>query len=197
MTQTVAARPVPLSRVWSHNKIIADDLQGDDLGDVLELHSEASAWWVLPRQHEEVSIQLRDAASALDLDDLAMKDLVAEDRRATFEELGHARLVTTNAVILDRQTAELTVHAVSMVTTDRAMICLVDPVGDEFNPAHLLAKKSDQLADGGVECALQLVLGAVISTYENAVEWLEDSNDQLANALFEERPLNKFEQLWA
>ena len=35
--------------MWSGSKIIAEDLTGEDLSDVLELHSDASAWWVLPR----------------------------------------------------------------------------------------------------------------------------------------------------
>jgi magnesium transporter len=41
------------------------------------------------------------------------------------------------------------------------------------------------------------VIAAVIRTYEEAVEWLEDSSDRLANVLFEERPLDKPEQLYA
>jgi magnesium transporter len=197
VTDTLAARPTPLSRIWAGSKIIAEDIEGEDLADVLELHADASAWWVMPRQHQEPSPQLRGAAKALDLDDLAVKDLIAEDRRAKYEELGHARLVMTNAVLLDPKAAELDVHSVSMVITNRAMICLVDPLGEGFDPAKLLVQRSHQLADGGVEAALQAVLGAVINTYEYVVEWLENSSDRLADALFEERPLTKSEQLWA
>ena len=53
------------------------------------------------------------------------------------------------------------------------------------------------LATGGVEAALQLVIGAVINTYESVVSWLESSTDDLANIMFEERPLDKPEQLYA
>ena len=196
MTNALATRPSPLSRVWSGSKIIAEDVEGDDLGDVLQLHTDASAWWVMPRS-DEAGRELRRAANALDLDELAIHDLLANDHRAKFEELGQARLVMTNAVAVDRDTAELTAYPVSLVVTDRALICLVDSSRHGFHPAQLLAQKTEQLADGGVEHALQFVLAAVINTYENVVEWLEDCSDRLADALFDERPLSKSEQLWA
>jgi magnesium transporter len=102
----------------------------------------------------------------------------------------------TNAVTLDQARAEIAVHPISIVVTDRALICLVTPTSD-FQPARLLSQHEELLRHGGVEAALQLVMTAVIETYESAVEWLEDSTDQLANALFEERPLSKPEQLHA
>ena len=91
--------------VWSGNKIIAEDLTGEDLSDVLELHSDASAWWVLPRDPDYGAVELRHVADALDLDELAIKDLLAEDRRAKFEAIGQARLVITNAVSVDKDHA--------------------------------------------------------------------------------------------
>ncbi|MET0693528.1 MAG: CorA family divalent cation transporter [Propionibacteriaceae bacterium] len=197
MTEALAARPAPLSRVWSGSKVIAEDVQGDDLGDVLELHSDAYAWWVMSRADARASRGLLGAAKALDLDDLAIRDLLADDHRAKYEELGQSRLVLTNAVTLDRENAVLTAHPVSMVITDRALICLADSSPNGFHPAQLLSQKSAELVHGGVEHALQFVVAAVINTYENVVEWLEDCSDQLANALFEERPLDKGEQIWA
>jgi magnesium transporter len=192
----VAARPAPVCRVWSGGKVIAEDLTGDDLSDVLQLHSDASAWWVLPRDGDYGAAELRDVAKALELDDLAIKDLLAQDRRAKFEAIGQARLVITNAVSLDRDRVEIAVHPISIVATDRALICLVTPNAD-FQPAKVLSQHEELLAHGGIEAALQLVITAVIQTYETAVQWLEDSSDQLAEVLYEERPLNKPEQLHA
>lgn len=189
-------RPAPLSRVWAKSRVIAEDLTGDDLSDVLELHSDASAWWVLPRDDDYAAAELREVAKALELDHLAVGDLLATDRRAKFETVGQARLVITNAVSMDHDSAELTVHPVSIIATDRALICLVPPTGD-FQPAQLLLHKEGALAEGGVEVALQLVVAAIINTHENALQFLEDSSDNLANALFEERPLNRSEQLYA
>lgn len=194
----MTTRPTPMSRVWSGGTIIAEDVVGDDLGDVLQLHTDASAWWVLARSDGAAGRELRRAANALDLDEPAIRDLLAEDNRAKYEELGQARLVLTNAVSVHRETTELVVYPVSLVMTDRALICLVDPAPrDGFHPEELLAHKAEQLADGGVEHALQFVLAAVIKTYEDAVEWLEDRSDELAEALFDERPLDKGQQIQA
>src|SRR5215212_12039335 len=98
MVTELASRPAPVCRVWSRSKIIAEDLTGEDLSDVLELHSDASAWWVLPRDHEYGAVEVRHVAHARDLDEPAIKDLLADDRRAKFEVIGQARLVITNAV---------------------------------------------------------------------------------------------------
>ena len=103
----VATRPAPACRVWSRSKIIAEDLTGEDLSDVLELHSDASAWWVLPREDHYGAAEVKDVARALDLDELAIRDLLAEDRRAKFETVGQARLVITNAAVLDRDRVRL------------------------------------------------------------------------------------------
>ncbi len=196
MSLAQASRPVPLSRVWSKGKVIAEDLTGDDLSDVLELHSDASAWWVLPRGGDYAAAELGDVAKALELDHLAVSDLLAEDRRAKFEAIGQARLVMTNAIFLDRETVTVQVHPVSIIATDRALICLVAPTVD-FQPAQLLWGKQEALANGGIEIALQLVITAVINTYEDALQFLEDSSDDLADALFQERPLDRSESLHA
>src|SRR4029453_12783753 len=111
----VADRPIPVSRVWSGSKIIAEDLTGEDLSDVLELHSDASAWWVLPRDPDYGAVELRHVAHALELDELAIKDLLAEDRRAKFEAIGQSRLVITNAVSVHEDSAQIVVHPVSMI----------------------------------------------------------------------------------
>ena len=163
---------------------------------MLELHSDASAWWILPREDHYGAAELKDVARALDLDELAIKDLLADDRRAKFETIGQARLVITNAAVLDRDRAQLSAVPISIIATDRALICLVES-STSFRPAQLLLGHEEQLTTGGVEAALQIVMEAIIRSYEEAVQWLEVSSDQLANVLFEERPLDKPEQLRA
>ena len=196
MATVLADRPTPVSRVWSGSKIIAEDLTGEDLSDVLELHSDASAWWVLPRDHDYGAVEVRHIAQALDLDEPAIRDLLAEDRRAKFDVTGQARLVITNAVSVDKDNSQIKVQPVSMIATDRAVICLVDPNPD-FSPAQIFCHKEEIIAKGGIEAAVQMIIGAVIHSYQEALQWLEDSSDSLASALFEERPLDKPEQLYA
>ncbi len=189
-------RPTPLSRVWSGSRVIAEDLTGEDLGDVLELNAGSSAWWVLPRDDGYGASELRSVAQALELDELAVQDLLAEDRRAKYESIGQARLVITNAVSVDPATDRLAACPVSMIATDRILICLTgDAPG--FHPAQLLMQQEQLLAQGGVEVAMQLILKRIIHGYEDAVQYLEDASDDLADALFEERPLSRPEQLRA
>ncbi len=191
---TALSGPVPLSRVWSRDKLIAEDLTGEDLSDVLQHNADATAWWVLPRDLDYGAAELRDVAQALDLDDLAISDLLATDRRAKFEALGTARLVVTNLVTHDRSTRTLTAHPISIIATDRVLICLVADVAG-FHPARLLLQKSALLAEGGVEVGLQVLVAAVVDTYESAAEWLEDAAGDLSQVLLEERPLSRGEQL--
>ena len=196
MTTVARSTPVPLSRVWTPRKVIAEDLTGEDLGDVLELHSDAFAWWVLSRDDGYGEFELRRASHALGLDAPAVADLVAQDRRAKFEMVGQARLLITNAVTLDRDRVELRVHPVSVVVTDRVLVCLVEDTPD-FRPAQLFDEHADHLVEGGVEAALQSLVNAVVNTYENAVQWLEDASDEFADTLFAEQPLSRTQQLRA
>ncbi len=188
--------PAPLSRVWTPRGVIAEDLQGEDLGDVLEMHSDAYAWWVLPKGEGYGEREIRGAAEAMGLDSLVVKDLLAQDGRAKFEEVGQARVITTNAVALDTDAVELRVHPLSVVATDRLLICLVDPTPD-FRPGDLFASHADRLATGGTDEALRELMIAVVNTYENAVAWLEDASDELAAQLFAQEPLDRTEQLRA
>ena len=88
------------------------------------------------------------------------------------------------------------VHPVSVIATDRALICLGG--SDIRLPARATVHTEGRCdRKGGIEAAVQTIIAAVISTYEDAVQWLEDSSDSLANVLFEERPLGKPEQLYA
>ena len=186
---------MPLSRVWSGSKVLAEDLAGEDLADVLDLHADALAWWVLDRSGSYAEEELLRVAKALDLDDVAVADLQASDQRSKFELVGQARLVATNAVAVG-ESGELSIHPVSMLITSRALICLAD-VGPALDPARLLFAQAERLAQYGVEAAVQVILEAIINGYGDVLAGLESVTDDLAGALFEERPLGKPEQLRA
>jgi magnesium transporter len=190
------AGPLPLSRVWSGAKVLAEDLTGEDLADVLDLHSGAMAWWVLDRSSPYGQEEVRRLAKVLDLDDVAVADLTAADERAKFEQIGQARLVVTNAVGLQAETGSFTVHPVSLLITNRAVICLAD-AGPAFDPARLLTVHADRLAQDGVEAAAQVLVSAIVAGYGEVLDWLTNASDGLTSTLFEERPLSKAEQLLA
>lgn len=196
MTTVVRPGPAPLSRVWTPRGVIAEDLQGEDLGDVLEMHSDAYAWWVLPKGEGYGERELRGAAESMGLDSLVVKDLLAQDGRAKFEEVGPARIITTNTVALDRDRTGLRTHPMSVVVTERILICLIDPTPD-FRPNDLFIAHADALATGGTDAALRELMVAVVNTYENVVEWMEESSDALAAELFALEPLSRTDQLQA
>jgi magnesium transporter len=176
--------------------VIAEDLQGEDLGDVLEMHSDAFAWWVLPKSERYAERELRGAAEAMGLDGLVVKDLLSLDGRAKFEELGSARVVATNVVAHDPQRVALRTHPVAVVATDRLLICLVDPTPD-FRPAELLTAHADLLATGGTDAALRELMRAVVATYDDAAAWLEDAGDELGEQLSALEPLSRAGQVRA
>ncbi|WP_152365630.1 magnesium transporter CorA family protein [Microlunatus speluncae] len=191
----VGVGPAPLSRVWSGSRVIAENLDGDDLGDVLELHSGSSAWWVVPRE-ADLDVRLQSLARELDLDTGAIHDLLATDRRAKFETFGGTQLLITNLITVDRATAAVEAQPISMVVTDRVLICLAVPEA-ATRTARVLAGHGQQLATGGVGEALQALVKLAVQSQAEAIEWLETASDDLASALFDERPLDKNEQLWA
>jgi magnesium transporter len=188
--------PVPISRVWSGTKVLAEDLAGEDLDDVLDLHDGASAWWVLDRSSTYSEDELERLVTEFGLDRLVAHELLATDHRAKFEEIGQARLVLTNAITVDRRTARVSVHPVSLLLTERAMVCLAD-VTSEVDPRRWLTAAAERLAKGGTEAALQVVMMGVIDTYADVVDWLEQAGDDLADALFTGHPLSKDQQLWS
>ena len=83
-----------------------------------------------------------------------------------------------------------------MIATDRAVICLVDPNPD-FQPAQLFCHKEEMIAKGGIEAAVQMIIRLSSTAIRRRFSGSRTSSDSLANALFEERPLNKPEQLYA
>ena len=83
-----------------------------------------------------------------------------------------------------------------MVVTDRILICLVDPTPD-FRPAELFTLHADLLSTGGTDAALRELVTAVVNTYENVVQWLEEQSDAVGDQLFALEPLSRSEQLRA
>lgn len=188
--------PVPISRVWSGTKVLAEDLAGEDLSDVLNLHDDALAWWVLDRSSDYAHTALHRLVSEFGLDRLVVAEILATDHRAKFEEIGQARLVLTNAVSLDRATAAVTIHPLSVLLTGRAVVCLSD-VTPQMDPRRWLALAGERLAAGGTEAALQVLMMGVIESFETTIDWLEQASDELADELFSGHPLSKEQQLWS
>jgi magnesium transporter len=150
---------------------------------------------VVPRE-PDLEPRLRTLARELDLDTGAIHDLLATDRRAKYETFGATQLLIATMITIDHDTAAVTLQPISMVVTDRVLICLAAPAAATAT-ARSLAASDDHLATGGVAEALQSLVKLAVQSQADAIEWLETASDELSAALFDERPLDKGEQLWA
>lgn len=183
--------PVALSEAWIGSRVIAHDLHGDDLADVLQQNGDASAWAIAPR--EETS-ELRQLAKILGLDEFALNELLTPAHRCRVSEYGDGRLVRLLAVeFADR---ELTANDVSMIIADQVVIILVDDAYGQ-RIARMLDESGPRLTQGGADRAAQLVVDFLIETAIETTEQLESATDDLADELFGGQPLTKQRKLEA
>lgn len=189
-TEDAPARPIELSRVWIGDKVIAHDVEGDDLADVLQQNGDASAWGVLPRAD---SGALRQMARFLDLDELTVSQLLSAEHQVRYDEAGRARLamlraVETGAVETGPEPA-ITDEPVSLIIADQLLLILAnDPVGRQL--AATLSRSAERLAGGGPDRAAQLVLRHILGGYATAVHGLEVASDRVSDELFGGDPLS-------
>ncbi len=199
--------PVPLSQVWIRDRVIARDVHGDDLADVLQQNGDASAWAVAPRTD---SGELRRLARILDLDDLAVAGLLESGHRIRYAEVGDTRLVRLRLPDPDDPAAEETTAAegessaeetaagsdLSMIIADQVLIMLVDDhLGRQL--ARLLSGSARRLAGANADRAAQLVIDFMITRLADLTADLEAQTDDLADELFGGRPLSTERKLEA
>ncbi|QDP98432.1 hypothetical protein FOE78_23250 [Microlunatus elymi] len=185
MSDVLASRPVDLSQVWIGDRIIAHDVHGDDLADVLQQNGDASAWAIAPRTETG---DLRRLVRMLGLDELILAELLKPGHRVRFAEIDGTRLVRLRAVRL--QGRELVGNDVSLIIAEQIMIVLVDDqYGSEL--ARMLAAASKRLAAVGAEGAARHVIDYVISQLADIAVELEAASDQLAEQLFGGDPLSR------
>ncbi|HEY9292626.1 MAG TPA: CorA family divalent cation transporter [Microlunatus sp.] len=181
--------PVDLSQVWIGDRIIAHDVHGDDLADVLQQNGDASAWAIAPRTD---STDLRRLARMLGLDDLVVTELLRPGHRVRFAELDSIRLVRLRAVSL--QGRQISGSDVSLIIADQILIVLADDqYGSEL--ARTLSAASKRLTNGTAEQAARHVIDYVISGMAHIAEELEAASDALAEQLFGGEPLSRQSKL--
>lgn len=186
MTVRAAADgPVDRSQVWIGSKIIAHDLHGDDLADVLQQNGNASAWAVAPRAD---TTELHRLVRLLDLDDAIVAELLAEGHQVKFVDFGATRIVRLRPVFLSGR--EIDGCALSMIIADQVLIMLVDePYGAEL--ARVLSASAHRLAGGNADRAAEIVIDHVITGQAAAAVAIEAASDELADALFGGGPLSR------
>ncbi len=185
-TDAALGKPVDRSRVWIGDKIIAHDVEGDDLADVLRQNGDASAWTVVAPG--EVGT-LRQMAAVLGLDDLATEALLSGQRHDQYEETGGARMATVHAVEPETGSVASAGIGISLILADQLLLILApDPVGRRL--ASTLSGSEQQLADGGPGRAAQLVFRQVLDGYAAVADRLQTDVDSLASEVSVGAPLS-------
>ena len=185
---------VPFSQVWIGDRIIARDVHGDDLVDVLQQNGDASAWAIAPRTD---SAELRRLAKILDLDDLAVAELLDPGHRIGYSEIAGTSLVRLRSPLAAESLLETeSAFDLSMIIAEQVLIMLVDDSHGR-DLARVLAGAGPRLTRGGADRAAQLAIEATIARLSTITADLEDAGDALAEALFGGEPLSREKKLEA
>ena len=143
---------------------------------MLELHSDAYAWWVLPAGRLRRAAELRRGrrgarpGRAGGQGPAGRRTAGPSSRRS-----GHARLVITNAVSVDRRPRQIELtHPLSVVVTEPAADLPGRATRRRSARPTLLTRTQDARRRRGRGRPAADRLTAVVNTYENAVQWLED-----------------------
>ncbi len=183
--------PLPLSQVWIGDRVIAHDVHGDDLVDVLQQNGDASAWAIVPRSDTG---EFRRLARILELDDEAVRRLLVPAERIGFVELARTRLVRFRLARWSGEAVDS--DDLSLIIADQVLIILVDDAPGR-PIARMLAGSADRLTHGGADRAAQLVTDFVVAAMAQVAERLEDAGDDLAEQLFSGEPLSRDAKLQA
>jgi magnesium transporter len=185
---------------WSLRWDDDDASHPTDLTDILEIvrdrrekpdASKPVGWVNLERSQGD---QLAQLADDLHLDDEALEDLTGPMERAKLDVGPDVALVVTRGVTFDAYTCELKTYPVSAVVSAGVLITVADagPFLKDFN--QRVTKRKGDITAGHL---LYEVLDHIVDGYGTAYEQIADTVDELAERVFEDRPLTRGEQIRA
>ncbi len=148
-----------------------------------------SAWWVVPRSDTEALQQL---ATLFDLDEVAVHDVTADDRRIVYRELDGVSLLTTRTARLVEVESQpsLELRTVALLVSDRVLVVVADDqAGAEV--AGALTGPHPRVRHIGAEQAAQLVLHHIVRGHAEVVGAIEERADDLAESMFDEQVLSR------
>jgi len=178
--------------VWSDRQLVGRPEHGAEVGKILRQQPGTIAVTELRRSHAE----RLGADDALGLDRWAIEDLGSDRERPRLDVVGDSIVVLSGTVALDPQTMEVVKRPLGLLVTSRLLAVVEDD--DEFGRlSRVLEAACPTLSDNGTAGVLHAVLAEVVSGYTEALTALESKADQLAEALFDHRPLDRGQQLEA
>jgi len=180
-------------RVWTSNGMIATSMEPAEVAATLRSDQHAGAWYFLPRQQTKA---LLEAARHLGLDALAIEDVVGQREPMKLEWVGDSMVAVIRGVSFDAAVGDATSAPVSVLAGPRAMIVLADE-SMEAELCHQLVKAEQQILRDGVPAAIHAIVDHSVDGYSAALELMEDEVDSLSQLLFDDKPLEREDQLRA
>ncbi len=189
--QSTRSSDRPRSQVWNGTRTIGTDLPADEVIDALA-DQDVSAWWCLPRD----ATALARTADLLGLDHFAVDDVLADREAPKVDMIKDTLIVVSAAVTFPIDDAALSIDRVSILATRRALVVIADDGPTPALIAHLQDCET-RMRSEGIAAAVHVVLEALVRSYSEALQAIEEAAEDLTSALFDDKPMVRADQLQA
>jgi magnesium transporter len=182
----------PRSRVWQGESTIDADVPVAQITERLDRDPTAKAWWWVPRTAQA----LAGTARLFRLDAFAVEDVLSDREPPKLDSVGRTAVIIGALVAFDPETDELRKDRVAVLATDRMLAVIADQRAAE----PLIQRLSDSavgLACDGIPAGLHALVDTMVRTHGQALLAIADAADELTTSLFDDRPMNRADQLRA
>ncbi len=196
MTSTARERQAdtwrPRSRVWRAGGMVAGDVPVTDLADTLAHDASAKAWWWVPRTRDA----LAETATLFALDSYAIDDVLSDREPPKLDAVGRSVVLIGALVAYDASGDRLHKDRVAILATDRMLAVVANARAAAQLTRRLSDDEAGLIADG-VPAGLHMLLDAMVHTMGETLLAMEDAADALTASLFDDKPMNRDDQLRA
>ncbi len=182
----------PRSRVWRGTETVVADVPVSELSDRLAQDPNSRAWWWVPRHRSA----LAETARLFDLDDFAIEDVLSDREPPKLDVVGSTVIVIGALVTFDAPTDQLDKDRVAILATDRMLAVIADRAAAQ-PLVRRLADAAGGLAVDGVPAGLHVLVDLMVHTQGQALLAIADAADELTTSLFDDKPMNRADQLRA
>ena len=178
--------------MWGADRAVGIDRTVAEITEALARDESARAWWWVPRTREA----LAPTATLFELDSYAIDDVLS-DREPPKVDTVHRSVVLIAALVsYDPHTDELHRDRVAVLATDRILTLVADD-GVAGQLTGRLSDNSAAMAADGIAAGLHVLLDVIVHTSGKALLAMEDAADELTTSLFDDKPMNRADQLRA